>query len=162
MIRTRRLVLRRATMADLPAVHALLSDPVGMRYWSSLPHATIEESADWLRSMVDADPATSDDFLLEKDGEVIGKLGCWALPEIGFNLMRVHWGQGLASEALAAFISHRQRVDPGGRLTADVDPRNAASLALLARHGFIETHRAKGSWQVGDELCDSVYLTFDL
>ena len=45
---------------------------------------------------------------------------------------------------------------------ADVDPRNAASLALLTRHGFIETGRAAGTWQVGDELCDSIYLALDL
>ena len=40
-IRTDRLLLRRATMDDLPAIHAILSDPQGMRYWSSLPHAAL-------------------------------------------------------------------------------------------------------------------------
>jgi RimJ/RimL family protein N-acetyltransferase len=47
-------------------------------------------------------------------------------------------------------------------LTADVDPRNAASIKLLERCGFIETHRAAGTWQVGDELCDSVYFRLKL
>ena len=44
------------------------------------------------------------------------------------------------------------------RVTADVDPRNTASLALLHRLGFAETHRAARTWLVGEEWCDSVYL----
>jgi RimJ/RimL family protein N-acetyltransferase len=35
---TERLILRRAREDDLEAMHAVLSHPVGMRYWSSLPH----------------------------------------------------------------------------------------------------------------------------
>ena len=161
-IRTNRLLLRRATMDDLTAIHAILSDPQGMRYWSSLPHATLDQSVDWLRSMVEADPANSDDFVVERDGAVIGKLGCWALPEIGFNFVRATWGQGYASEAMAAFIDRRRALGSPEALTADVDPRNAASLRLLARHGFVETGRASGTWQVGDELCDSIYLALML
>ena len=43
-------------------------------------------------------------------------------------------------------------------IKADVDPRNQGSLRLLARLGFVETHRAGRTWLVGDEWCDSVYL----
>jgi RimJ/RimL family protein N-acetyltransferase len=43
-------------------------------------------------------------------------------------------------------------------LTADVDPRNAASLRLLDRLGFRETGRAERTMLWGDEWCDSVYL----
>ncbi len=161
-IRTERLVLRRATMADLPAIHALLSNPEGMRYWSTPPHTDIAQSERWLRSMVEADPVTSDDFVIEKDGAVIGKLGCWALPDIGFNLMSAEWGRGYASEAMVAFIDRRRAFGDPRAITADVDPRNAASLRLLEKHGFIETGRASGTWQVGDELCDSVYLALTL
>jgi RimJ/RimL family protein N-acetyltransferase len=112
--------------------------------------------------MVDADPATSDDYVIERDGRVVGKIGCWKLPDIGYHLARDQWGQGVASEAMAAYLDRRRAIGTPSRLTADVDPRNAASIALLTRHGFVETHRAKGTWQVGDELCDSVYLALDL
>ena len=162
VIRTERLLLRRARADDLAAIHALLSDPAGMRYWSTPPHTDLEQSRTWLQSMIDADPATSDDFIIEKDGVAIGKLGCFQLPEIGFNLARDHWGQGLASEAMAAFLDRRRVMGEPRRLTADVDPRNTASLKLLTRHGFVETGRATATWQVGDEWCDSVYLALDL
>src|SRR5690242_10776592 len=81
-LRTERLLLRRATMDDLNAVHAMLSDAKAMRYWSTPPHEDLVQTEAWLRSMVDSDSSQSDDYLLEKDGEVIGKLGCWRLPEI--------------------------------------------------------------------------------
>ena len=37
-ILTPRLRLRRAAAADLDDLHAMLGDPVAMRYWSTLPH----------------------------------------------------------------------------------------------------------------------------
>jgi len=95
------------------------------------------------------------------DGRLIGKFGAWRLPEFGFLLDPAYWGRGLASEALAAFVERRRALG-STELTADVDPRNAASIRLLERAGFTETGRAKGTWRVGDELCDSVYFSLAL
>lgn len=108
--------------------------------------------------MVDANPAVSDDFILEFDGAAIGRLGCWKVPEIGFLLSRERWGEGLAGEALTAFLKRRRQLAPTQALMADVDPRNGSSLKLLKRHGFTKTGSARGTWVVGGEQCDSVYL----
>ena len=159
---TERLRLRRARTDDLPAIHGLLSDPRNMRFWSTPPHDSLAQSEKWLRSMVEADPAASDDFVVEREGRVIGKLGCWQLPEVGFMIAFDETGRGYATEAMAAFLERRRRLGQPRQLTADVDPRNQASLRLLARFGFIETGRAQGSWTVGGEVCDSVYLALDL
>ena len=70
MIRTERLLMRRATWDDLDAVHRLLSDPRVMRYWSRPEHETLEETKAWLRFLVEP-AADSLDLLVEKDGEVI-------------------------------------------------------------------------------------------
>jgi RimJ/RimL family protein N-acetyltransferase len=160
-IETARLVLRRASMDDLPAVHAMLSDPVAMRYWSTPPHTDFEQTRIWLQSTVDADPAESDDFLVEREGEVIGKLGCWRLPTIGYLLRSDHWGQGYAGEAMDAYLAY---IATRGftQLDADADPRNAASIGLLTSRGFRETGRAENTWLVGDEWCHSVYFALDL
>ena len=149
-------------MDDLGAIHALLSDPRNMRFWSTPPHETLAQSEAWLRSMVEANPRESDDFVVERDGRVIGKLGCWQLPEIGFMIGHDETGQGYASEAMAAFLDRRRQIGDPRRLTADVDPRNSASLRLLKGQGFVETGSAQGSWFVGGEVCDSVYLALDL
>lgn len=160
-IRTERLILRRACAGDIEAMHRIMSDAQAMRYWSTPPHADIDETARWIASMIDADPSSSDDFIVTLDGDLIGKLGAWKLPEIGFLIDRAQWGRGYAGEALAAFIQ-RRRLLGSPELTADVDPRNEGSIRLLARHGFVETGRAAGTWQVGSELCDSVYLALYL
>ena len=160
-IRTERLVLRRACLGDAPEMHRIMSDPVAMRFWSTPPHADLAETERWMASMVEDDPAERDDFIVTLDGRLIGKLGAWRLPEVGFLLDPAQWGRGYAREALAAYIDRRRRLG-STELTADVDPRNVASIKLLEGAGFVETGRATGSWQVGDELCDSIYFRLTL
>lgn len=142
-------------------MHRIMTNPVAMRYWSTPPHQSFDETERWIASMVEDDPADRDDFIVTLDGDLIGKLGAWRLPEFGFLIDPGHWGKGYASEALAAFIERRQKLG-STELTADVDPRNVSSIKLLTRHGFVETGRGTGTWQVGDELCDSVYFRLEL
>lgn len=159
-IYTPRLTLRHARPDDLPAVHAIMVDPEVLRYWSTPPHESIDQSREWLDSMIDGNSQGSPDFIIEHDGKVIGKLGAWAMPEIGFYLARDAQGRGFAREALDAFITYAFD-GLTDHLVADVDPRNTASLKLLLDAGFIETGRAERTWQVGDEWCDSVYFRLD-
>lgn len=156
-----RVVLRRAVPGDLAMIHAAMSDPGVMRYWATPPHADLATSRDWLEAMMAADPAISDDFIVEHGGQAIGKMGCWRLPEFGYLLHPEYQGRGLASEALAALVGYmRGRGLP--KLKADVDPRNTPSLRLLERAGFAVTGHASGTWLVAGELCDSVYLELAL
>ena len=157
-LRTERLRLRRARPDDLAALHAVFREPRAMRYWSSPPHRDEAETRDWLAGMIAADPKQSSDFVMEYEGRVIGKAGCWRVPEIGFILHPDHWSKGLAREALSAVIPHVFETFPIPAILADVDPRNDASLQLLRGLGFVETRRAEKTWLVGKEWCDSVYL----
>ncbi len=145
-------------MEDLEDLHAVFSNNDAMRYWDSLPFEDVSQTEQLLRGMVAASPTESDDFVVEYQGQVIGKAGCWRLGEVGFILHPKYWGQGLAFEALSAVIPHAFETLPMSRIEADVDPRNVASLTLLAKLGFRETGRAKRTIRVGDEWCDSVYL----
>jgi len=156
MLQTPRLRLRRATADDLAALHAVFSQPRAMRYWSRPAHESLAPTEAYLAEMLAAERA--DDFVVEFEGRVIGKAGAWRLPEIGFILHPDHWGKGLAREALMAVIDHLFASHPVAALTADVDPRNARCLRLLAGLGFAETHRAVRTLQWADEWCDSVYL----
>jgi ribosomal-protein-alanine N-acetyltransferase len=157
-IRTSRLLLRRARPGDLTALHSILSDAEAMRYWSTLPHSDISQSRAWLEDMIAAPAGESDDFIIERDGEVIGKAGCWRLPEIGYILDRSAWGFGYATEALRAATAHVFAHHAIPEIVADVDPRNIASLALLAKIGFQEAGRAEHTMQVGGDWVDSIYL----
>jgi len=158
VVSTPRLLLRRAQPNDLDALHRVMSDPVAMRYWSTPPHTTLDETRQFLDQMIAAPATESDEFLIEYRGEVIGKAGCWRVPEIGFILSSSYWGMGLAYEALSAILSRIHERFAISTITADVDPRNERCLNLLKRLGFEEIGRAERTWLVGTEWCDSVYL----
>jgi RimJ/RimL family protein N-acetyltransferase len=161
ILRTERLLLRRAEGRDLGAMHAVLSHPEAMRYWSTPPHTTLHQTREWLKDMMASPEDESDDFVVEFEGRVIGKAGFWRLPEIGYIFHPESWGRGLAFECLSALIDRiyaRLAVDD---LVADVDPRNAASLKLLTKLGFVETGRETRTLLVGDIWCDSVFLKLE-
>lgn len=157
-IRTRRLRIRRAEPRDLADIHAILGDPAAMRYWSTPAHGAMDQSRCWLDAMIAAPTLISDDYVIENRGRVIGKAGCWRLPEIGYILRRDSWGNGFGYEALEAIIARIMATRALSGIVADVDPRNIPSLALLDRLGFRETGRAARTMEVGGEWCDSVYL----
>ena len=156
---TERLVLRRAREEDLEAMHEVLSHPLATRYWSTPPHDSIEQTRERLAAMIEDAPGERDDYVIERGGRVIGKAGCFRLPEIGYILHPDHWGQGIATEALRAVIRSifgRHAIEA---LRADVDPRNLRSIQMLERLGFTVSGRASRTWHVAGEWCDSLYLT---
>lgn len=157
-IRTERLLLRKARESDLEAIHCVLSNAEATAYWYEPAHSTLQQSKEWLESMIQIPEQTGDDFIVEHEGRVIGKAGFHAFPLIGFILHPNSWGHGFAREALAAvieraFASHRLAF-----IEADVDPRNERSLRVLKSLQFLEVRRAQRTWNVGGHWCDSVYL----
>ena len=142
-------------------MHGVLSDPRAMAYWSSPPHETIEQTRDWLASMIAIQASEGEDFIVERDGRLIGKAGLWRFPEIGFILHPDSWGHGYAREALAFVLDRAFGIHALPKVEADVDPRNEPSLRLLSQLGFRETGRKERTWLVGDQWCDSVYLEFE-
>ncbi len=142
----------------MAGLHGVLSDERAMRYWSSPPHRSMEETRQWLEGMMASSPQESDDFIICLDGEVIGKIGAYRLPVFGYILSPDCWGRGLASEAMDAFLPHVFDRPDVGHLKADVDPRNEPSIKLLKRHGFVETGFGRGTWNTHIGLCDSIYF----
>lgn len=157
-LKTERLRLRPARSDDLDAMHEILSHAEAMRYWSTPPHTDVAQTRAWLDGMIAASPLESCDFIVEFEGRAIGKAGFWRLPAIGYILHPDYWGRGFAAEALTAAIAHVFSAYPIPIVVADVDPDNRASLALLAKLGFVETHRAERTWQIGEAWYDSVFL----
>jgi len=77
------------------------------------------------------------------DGEVVGNLMSWkadGVREIGYRIGREHWGQGVASAALAAFVRELDERP----LHASVLPDNHASRRVLEKVGM-ERHGERGS-----------------
>lgn len=161
-IHTERLVLRRPTLADVPAIHAIFGDADVMTYWSSGPHQTLEETREWLLPVLNDPVGSAFDLFIDLNGEIIGKMGCWQLPEIGFALARRFWGKGYADEALNAFLASIREAAVCDYLIADVDPRNVRSKMLLERCGFRQSGYAKNTMETHIGWCDSAYYRLDI
>ena len=161
MIETARLILRRPHVDDAADLHAIMSDPQAMRYWSTLPHATMDETRAYLTRMIGAGDVP-DYVVCEKSapGRVIGKAGCWnETGEVGMLFAPSVWGRGYAAEALRAAMPQAFAADPKlEKLLADVDPRNGASVRVLEKLGFTVTGHAPNTYCIGGEWSDSVYL----
>lgn len=159
-IRTPRLLLRPVRPDDVEPMFQIMSHPEAMRYWSTPPHASIDQTARWIGGMVDALAAGArGDWMIELDGRMVGNAGFWKPPEIGYILHPDVWGRGLGREAVVAALDYGFTALDLEAVTADVDPRNAGSLALLEGLGFARTGFAKDTFKVGDDWVDSLYLT---
>jgi len=160
ILTTPRLTLRPLAMSDAPLLHAWLSDPLVMRYWSTLPHSDIAQTEAWVQGSLDAmAKGEAQDFAVLFEGRVIGRVAFWQGDEIGFLFDPAIWGQGLASEALRAIAAYGFDTLGFEEIRADVDPDNAASLRVLERVGFKRTGFAEKTFEIGGKWFDSVYLS---
>jgi [ribosomal protein S5]-alanine N-acetyltransferase len=158
---TARLRLRPVSANDVVAFYQILSDTKAMAFWSTPPHKDLAETEAWVFAMQTIDPGDGEDFVIEQNGQVIGKAGLYKFPEVGVILHRAAWGKGYAYEALKPVLERAFDVHGLPSVNADVDPRNSASLRLWKRLGFQISGGAKRTWNVGGEWCDSVYLRLE-
>lgn len=163
---TERLVLRAPRADDLHDLHALQSDPEVVRYQLFEPR-TRDEVAARLPELAAATTLSVDgDFiqpameLTLPDGSttIIGTMYFVlksvenASAEIGWALRREHQGRGYAFEAAVALLDIAFGPLALHRVTAELDPRNDASVALCRRLGmraeahFVEDLFFKGAW----------------
>ena len=106
--------------ADPVAHRAFVEDrlhrryPAGMGYWSILAPAGF---VGWVLLTP-----------LDRDGSEI---------EIGWRLVRAAWGRGYATEAARPVLAHALRRLRLPRVVADIDPENAASIAVARKLGLL-------------------------
>src|SRR4029079_11774120 len=74
---------------------------------------------------------------VEVDGETAGNLGSWNGEDVrlvGYWIGREHWGKGVATAALQAFVEEI----PERPLHALVAAHNAGSIRVLEKAGFVQ------------------------
>ncbi len=78
------------------------------------------------------------------------------LCELGITIAPDYQGQGYAREALKAVIEHLVRARGVHRVTAEIDPRNRASLALFERLEFTREGLLRQNEWIKGEWVDTV------
>jgi RimJ/RimL family protein N-acetyltransferase len=159
---TERLVLRALRPDDAETMLAYRADPDIMRYQSWEPQSLDDVHA-FIAGLATSEPYAPGTWrqlaiTLRATGELIGDCGVHVpqhapeQAEFGMSLASAFHGHGYAAEAIQALL--RLAFDTLGkhRVFGSVDPRNAASVALMRRTGFrqeahfVESLRFKGEW----------------
>jgi RimJ/RimL family protein N-acetyltransferase len=124
--------LRAVEPTDLPTFFEHQRDPVAL-LMAGMPGRDLEAfNEHWARIL--ADDAVRIRTVLV-DGQVAGNVLSFERDgrrEIGYWIGRDHWGRGVATAALVAFLGE-EKARP---LHAGVVPENGGSLRVLAKCGF--------------------------
>ena len=125
--------LRDVEPSDLPIFfeHQLDADATRMAAFRSRDRAAFD--AHWATNILGNPAAITRTILL--DGQVAGNIGSWpqdGVRLVGYWIGREHWGKGVATRALAAFL-HVVTERP---LRAHVASHNVGSIRVLEKCGF--------------------------
>jgi RimJ/RimL family protein N-acetyltransferase len=165
---TGRLVLSPLVPGDAEDLFRYRSDPEVCRYQTWTP-ASIDEARAFIDSMgaVDFDtPGTWSQFGIRLKGSesLVGDAGVHfpegepRQAEIGVTVAPEHQGRGIATEAVEGVLGLLFGSLGKHRVYASVDPRNAASIAVLSRAGMRqEGHFRESLWVRGEWVDDLVY-----
>jgi [ribosomal protein S5]-alanine N-acetyltransferase len=160
ILTTPRLILRQFTLEDVNALHAVLGDPLAMRYYPA-PFSR-QETAEWIQRNLDR--YREHGFGLwamvrKSDGQLIGDCGLTVQmvdgqpeEEIGYHVLRSLWGQGYAFEAAAAVRDYQFNDRKKQRVISWMAPDNLASRRVAEKVGMVfekwSTNRLGGAMVV--------------
>jgi len=138
--------------ANNPRVAANLRDGFPYPY-------TLEDAKRWLQMV----GSNQEDVILaiEVRGEAAGGIGLHGMKdvyrynsEIGYWLAEVHWGKGIASEAVGAMVKFAFEETQWLRLFASVYENNPASMRVLQKNGFSPEAIHRKAVMKGGKLMD--------
>ena len=144
-VRTMRLRLRPLGERDAPAL-AAMAVPEVARNMATIPVGmTRDQAAAYIvASVFQGVPGFR--LGIEREGRLIGLIGFGGVPpDVAYFLAPDAWGQGLATEAMSAFLPEVFDRFPIGRVHAEHFEDNPASGAVLRKLGFAETGRGMGT-----------------
>ena len=147
-LETKHLILRQLKSSDTEAMFRYLSDPEVTRYLDTQPHQTLEQTRHLLKFLISFFEQ-GQGFrwgIVPKAGVpaggVIGTCGyhAWAKShhraEIGYELARSYWGQGVMAEAISALLAFGFVDMDLNRVEAMVLTGNTASARFLEKLNF--------------------------
>jgi RimJ/RimL family protein N-acetyltransferase len=158
---TRRLLLRTPTLRDADALYDLFADPDVMGGLGKEPVSAPEEARLIVEAWIAAwrtdalgpfiiETATDNPQVIGQAGLMIfdtrgwtpstwAKAGIHAQPELGWALLRTHWGHGYATEAAAAIRDWAHECPSVEGLVSLISSENVRSERVAERLGAVAT-----------------------
>jgi ribosomal-protein-alanine N-acetyltransferase len=142
-LETERLVLRNLRSDDVPALFQNYSDQEITQYFFERPFSRLEQAQDIVRAFIQENEQgqgltwavthKGDDTLIGTCGYQVESARC---AEVGFDLAKTHWGQGLMSEAVRAVIRYGFEHVGFDEIKAHTYAKNVRAVRLLERVGL--------------------------
>lgn len=164
VLETERLLLRAETNADIPALFKMRSDPEMRRYSDRDPAKSIDEIVELMkliRAGIEGNSAISWAITLKGSDEMIGNISFWKIDkdhhraELGYMLWKDFWKRGIMSEALEIVLDYGFSKMKLHSAEAQVNPNNAASIALLEKFGFVREAYFRENFHYNGKFLDS-------
>lgn len=165
-IQTQRLILRRATKADAPAMFRnWASDPEVTKFLTWPPHETVALTQKVLEGW-EAEYTRPDYYhwmlVLKETGEPIGTLiattvGRAQAAHIGYCIGSRWWHKGIMSEALKAVMDFLFDEVGYHRIEAMHDPNNPHSGGVMKKCGMRYEGTARAADRNNQGICDAAY-----
>jgi RimJ/RimL family protein N-acetyltransferase len=114
-----------------------------MTHWAKI----LVDPSNWVRTV-------------DVDGAVAGNVVSWVHDEerdVGYWIGRERWGQGVATAALASFLTLLEERP----LSAHVAEHNAGSIRVLEKCGFVAVDRVEIAGEPGTELLFRLEGSYD-
>ncbi|MEO8610480.1 MAG: GNAT family N-acetyltransferase [Chloroflexota bacterium] len=152
VITTPRLRLRQLTHADADGIITIFGDPEMMRFLKQPLRDTPEkaiELIDWLADIYQKQESVNWGITPLDDDRLIGMCGMYDWErsdrrvDIGYQIIKLHWGKGYASEAARAMIGWCFENLDLHRIQADCTDGNIASEKVMLKCGF----KVEGLWR---------------
>lgn len=147
-IETERLFFRELLPSDAEAMFELDSDPAVVRYVGSKPLTHIDQARQRIESIMQQ----YQEFgigrwaaVLKETNEFVGWAGLKYIKELngrqdnydlGYRLLKRHWGKGYGTESAKAFIRYGFDEMKLTRISAYVDVEHLASMKILEKCGL--------------------------
>ncbi|WP_030590122.1 GNAT family N-acetyltransferase [Streptomyces anulatus] len=153
------IALRAVQDSDLPLFFAWMSDPEATRvaaFTSEDPTDRAAFDAHWARLRAGSGGVVMRTVVA--DGAVVGHVGAYGDPgdrQVTYWIGRAHWGRGLATAALRAFLDETPTRPLHARAAAD----NLGSRRVLEKCGFVVTGKDRGFARARGGEIDEVLVT---
>jgi RimJ/RimL family protein N-acetyltransferase len=147
-------LLREVLAEDLPVFFEHQLDPDASRMAAFPSRERDAHTAHWTKILRD-DSVTKKTVIA--DGQVAGNIVSFdqsGRQMVGYWIGKDHWGKGIATQALAAFLDHV----PARPLYAYVAKDNVASIRVLEKCGFTVLAEGRGS-VAGEEGVEEFLMT---
>lgn len=149
VLETSRTILRELTLDDAESVYKHFSDRNVTQFMDIEPCKNVDEAKEIINFHIE-DTGCRWGLFNKTDDNLIGTCGfhCWvkgndSKAEIGFDLAKSYWGQGLMQEALVPVITFGFDVMKLHMIYATVEEENERSQRLLEKLNFIRETELK-------------------